>query len=212
MKKLSLIVAALGFLAAAAHAESSTYAIEPSHSFATFEIGHFGTSTNRGRFDQKEGTVQLDKAAKTGKVDITFQIGSVNTGVAAMNTHLKSDDFFSAEKFPTAQFVGDKFTFDGDKVTAVAGQLTMKGKTAAVTLNAKNFNCYQNPMLKREVCGGDFDAVRLQINFDVAPTYVVPAGYDDLERAAILEPQGRERPETALRARYQHFAIAHHEA
>ncbi len=61
-----------------------------------------------------------DKAAKTGKVDITFQIGSVNTGVAAMNTHLKGDDFFSADKFPTAQFVGDKFTFDGAKVTAVS--------------------------------------------------------------------------------------------
>jgi len=166
MIKKALFAAAL-LAAGFAHAETATYAVDPTHTFVTYEILHFGTSTNRGRFDQKEGTVQLDKAAKTGKVDITFQIGSVNTGVPAMNTHLKGDDFFSAEKFPTAQFIGDKFTFDGDKVAAVSGNLTMKGKTAPVTLNAKNFNCYQNPMLKREVCGGDFDAVIDRTNWGI---------------------------------------------
>jgi len=173
MIKKALFAAAVLAASSFAHAESATYAIDPSHTFVTYEILHFGTSTNRGRFDQKEGTVQLDKAAKTGKVDITFQIASVNTGVAAMNTHLKSDDFFSAEKFPTAQFVGDKFSFDGDKVSAVTGTLTMHGKTAPVTLNAKNFNCYQNPMLKREVCGGDFDAVidRTQWGIDYGLAY-----------------------------------------
>jgi len=53
--------------------------------------------------------------------------------------------------------VGDKFSFEGDKVTSVAGNLTLLGKTAPVTLTAKQFNCYQSPMLKREVCGGDFE-------------------------------------------------------
>ena len=47
-----------------------TYAIDPTHTFVTFEIGHFGTSTNRGRWDKKEGTVQFDRAGRTGKVDI----------------------------------------------------------------------------------------------------------------------------------------------
>jgi polyisoprenoid-binding protein YceI len=173
MIKKALFAAAVLAVSTLGHAEAATYAVDPTHTFVTYEILHFGTSTNRGRFDQKEGTVQFDKAAKTGKVDITFQIGSVNTGVPAMNTHLKSDDFFSAEKFPTAQFVGDKFTFSGDKVTAVSGNLTMKGKTAPVTLNAKNFNCYDNSMLKREVCGGDFDAVidRTQWGIDYGLAY-----------------------------------------
>ena len=76
MKKLTpLLLSALALAStAAAHAETATYAIDPSHTFVTFEMRHMGTSTNRGRFDKKEGTVQLDRTAKTGKVDITFQI------------------------------------------------------------------------------------------------------------------------------------------
>jgi polyisoprenoid-binding protein YceI len=157
MKKT--LIAALTLAAASfAQAQSASYAIDPTHTFVTYEISHFGTSTNRGRFDKKEGTVTLDKAAKTGKVEITFDIASVNTGVGPMDAHLKGDDFFAAAKFPTAKFVGDKFVFNGDKVTEVSGQLTLKDKTNPVTLKATQFNCYQNPMFKREVCGGDFEA------------------------------------------------------
>jgi len=80
----------------------------------------------------------------------------VNTGIPALDKHLQSKDFFSAADFPTGKFVADKFSFDGDKVTEVSGQLTLLGKTNPVTLKATNFNCYTNPMFKREVCGGDF--------------------------------------------------------
>jgi polyisoprenoid-binding protein YceI len=172
MKK-TLITAAVLALSSLAQAQTATYAIDPTHTFVTYEIGHFGTSTNRGRFDKKEGTVQLDKAAKTGKVDISFELASVNTGVVPMNKHLLSDDFFAAEKFPTATFVGDKFTFNGDKVSEVTGQLTLKGKTNPVTLKAVAFNCYNSPMLKREVCGGDFETVidRTQWGIDYGLAY-----------------------------------------
>jgi polyisoprenoid-binding protein YceI len=155
--KTILTVAAAALFAVAAHAEPTTYAIDPTHTTVIYEIMHFGTSTNRGRFDKKEGSVTLDRAAKSGKVEVTFETGSVNSGVPALNTHLMSKDFFDSANFPTAKFVGDKFTFDGDKVTEVSGTLTMLGKTNPVTLKAVHFNCYQNPMLKREVCGGDFD-------------------------------------------------------
>lgn len=140
-----------------AHAESASYAIDPTHTFATFEISHFGASVNRARFDKKTGSVTLDKAAKTGKVEISIDATSVNSGTAAFDKHLQSADLFDAAKHPTITFTGDKFTFDGDKVTAVAGNLTLLGKTAPVTLKANQFACYQSPMLKREVCGGDFE-------------------------------------------------------
>ena len=153
--KTHLAVAALA-LAIGAQAQAATYAIDPTHTFVTYEVGHFGTSTNRGRFDKKEGTVQFDKAAKTGKVEVVFDLKSVSTGVEMMNKHLQSADFFDSAKFPEAKFVGDKFVFNGDKVSEVVGSLTLRGKTLPVTLKASNFNCYTNPMLKREVCGGDF--------------------------------------------------------
>lgn len=156
MKK-TLLAASLLALAAGAQAQSATYAIDPTHTFVTFEIDHFGTSTNRGRFDKKEGSVQFDRAGKTGKVELTIDTTSINTGVEPFNKHLQSKDFFNAAEHPTAKFVADKFSFNGDKVTEVAGTLTLLGKTQPVTLKANKFNCYQNPMLKREVCGGDFE-------------------------------------------------------
>lgn len=158
MRSFFAPIAIAASVLAATQAQAATYAIDPSHTFVTFEVAHFGTSTNRGRFDKKEGTVQFDRAAKTGKVELTIDMASINTGTPAFNKHLLGADFFNAEAFPTAKFVSDKFTFVGDKVTEVTGSLTLLGKTNPITLKATNFNCYNSPMLKREVCGGDFEA------------------------------------------------------
>jgi polyisoprenoid-binding protein YceI len=151
---LSAVAAAT--LATAVQAAPATYAVDPKHTFVTFEVKHFGTSTNRGRFDNTKGTVTLDRAAKTGRAEVTIDTTAINTGTPAFDKHLK-EGFWNAAKYPTATFVGDKFTFSGDKVTEVAGQLTLHGVTKPVTLKANGFNCYENPMLKREVCGGDFE-------------------------------------------------------
>ena len=156
--KTFVAAAASLFALGAAQASSPPYTIEPTHTFVTFEVSHFGTSFNRGRWDRKEGTVQFDRAARTGRVELTIDMGSINSGVAQFDGHLKSKDFFNAAEFPTARFVGEKFVFNGDKVAAVEGTLTMLGKSNPVTLKANQFNCYTNPIFKREVCGGDFEA------------------------------------------------------
>jgi polyisoprenoid-binding protein YceI len=165
---LTLLAATAALAASVAHAEPATYAIDPTHTFVTFEAKHFGTSTNRGRFDKKSGSVVLDVAAKTGKVDVTLETGSINTGTAPFDNHLKSKDFFNAEAFPKATFTSDKLIFEGDKVSAVVGTLTLVGKSQTVTFKANNFNCYQNPMLKREVCGGDFDTTIQRGDFGIS--------------------------------------------
>lgn len=152
------LAAAAALVTGLAQAESASYAIDPTHTFVTFEINHFGASVNRGRFDKKEGTVQFDRAGKTGKVEISFDATSINSGTPAFDKHLQSADLFNAVQHPKITFVSDKFSFNGDKVSEVSGQLTLLGKTGPVTLKANQFNCYQSPMLKREVCGGDFEA------------------------------------------------------
>jgi len=181
----TLIAAALFAAAGFAQAQSATYAIDPTHTFVTFEAKHFGTSTLRGRFDKKEGSVSFDKAAKTGKAEITIDMTSVSTGVGPLDGHLKSKDFFNAAENPTAKFVGDKFSFDGDKVSSVAGTLTFLGKTQPVTLTATNFNCYQNPMLKREVCGGDFETTVTRTLF--GNNYGVPGIPDNIKLLVQVE-------------------------
>lgn len=173
---LLALAAAAALSAGAVHAEPATYAVDPTHTFATFEISHFGASVNRGRFDKKEGVVQFDKAGKTGKVELTLQIDSLTTGTPPFDKHLKSAEIFDVAQFPTARFVGDKFTFEGDKVTAVSGNLTIKGKTQPVTFKANQFACYDSPMLKREVCGGDFEATidRTAFGVDYGVQYGFP--------------------------------------
>ncbi len=157
MNKPLLAAALLATALGAAQAQSVTYAIEPTHTFAYFEIAHFGTSTIRVRLDKKEGTIQLDRAAKTGRAEVTIDMSSINSGVAPFDGHLKSKDLFNVADNPSAKLVADKFSFNGDKVSEIAGTLTLMGKSNPVTLKATNFNCYTNPLIKREVCGGDFE-------------------------------------------------------
>ncbi len=142
---------------AAASAAPETYAVDPSHAVVTFEITHFGTSTHRGRMQAKEGTVTLDRAARTGKVDVTVDVASVSVAVPSFEGVLKGERMFNVAQNPTARFVGDAVTFDGDKVASVAGMLTIMGKSQPATLKATRFNCYENNQLKRQVCGGDFE-------------------------------------------------------
>ena len=181
MKK-ALLLAALTAVAGITHAQSATYAIDPTHTTVIFEAKHYGTSTVRGRWDKKEGTVTLDKAAKTGKVELTLDMKSISTGVPPFDGHLKSPDFFAVDEFPTAKFVGTKFNFNGDRIASVSGELTLRGKTNPVTLTATNFNCYDNPHFKREVCGGDFETTIQRSQWGV--TYGVP-GIPDAVRLLV---------------------------
>jgi polyisoprenoid-binding protein YceI len=184
MKTLQTLGAtALLAAAAAAHADPLTYMIDPTHTFVTFEISHFATSTNRGRFDKKEGTVMFDRAGRTGKVEITIDTTSVNTGIAVFDRHVQSKDVLNAAEFPTATFVADNFVFNGDKVTDVSGSLTMLGKTLPITLKAHNFNCYTSPLFKREVCGGDFDTTIQRSLWGV--DYGLSLGFADAMRLLV---------------------------
>jgi polyisoprenoid-binding protein YceI len=154
----AILAATLAVAAFAASAEPATFAIDPNHTVVTFDALHMGTSTQRGRLQAKEGTVTLDRAAKTGKADVTLDLATISTATASLAGFLRGERAFNTAANPTARFVGDSVTFDGDKIASIAGSLTLNGKTQPVTLKAKRFNCYENSQLKREVCGGDFEA------------------------------------------------------
>lgn len=185
----ALAAASVALMAAtsspAALAQPVTYTVDPTHTYVTFEAKHFGTSTNRGRFDKKDGSIVLDRAARSGRAEISIDMASISTGLAAFDGHLRSKDFFNASEFATARFVGDRFTFNGDKVSAVAGTLTMLGKTSPVTLTATNFNCFEHPMLKREVCGGDFETTIQRSQWGMA--YGLPGIPDNIRLLVQVE-------------------------
>lgn len=138
-------------------AAATTYVIDPGHTKVHWEARHQNTSSNSGRFNTVSGTVSLDPAAKTGKVEISIDMKSIDTGVDNFDKHLSSADFFAVDQHATATFVGDQISFDGDKISSVTGNLTLLGKTAPVTLTAVRYNCYEHMRTKKPVCGGDFE-------------------------------------------------------
>jgi polyisoprenoid-binding protein YceI len=173
--KKYLIVAA-GALAASlslsAFAGVSTYQLDPEHTYPSFEADHIGgLSVWRGKFDKSQGTVTLDRAAKTGTVEVATGIASVHTGSTKLDQMLQSDQFFDTSKFPEATYKGT-IKFEGDKPAFVVGNLTMHGVTKPLTLTIDSFKCMPHPMLKREVCGvdavGEFDRSDFGVDFGKA--------------------------------------------
>lgn len=152
MKKLAVLAS----LMAAATATASTYKIDPYHANARFSIDHFGTSSNVGGFYNLTGELKLDMEKLTAEIDVTIPVSSLQASSQEFTNHLKSADLFNAEKFPEMRFVSTKVNFDNQKITEVEGNLTLLGKTNPVILKATKFNCYDSPMLKTQVCGGDF--------------------------------------------------------
>lgn len=186
MKKALLTLAVLG-ACMGAQAQPSTYKVDPTHTAAAWEAKHFGTSTNRGRWDKTDGEIVLDKAAKTGKVDITIDMSSINTGIAPFNGHLKGPDFFDVANHPTARFVGESLKFEGDKLVSVAGNMTIRGKTNPAVLTATSYGCYENPRLKREVCGGDFETIVKRSTYGVNWGVVEKFTSDDIKVTIQVE-------------------------
>ncbi|WP_428311740.1 YceI family protein [Hydrocarboniphaga sp.] len=157
MKIKPLLPAALlGLLPiGAASAAPATYKMDPEHTFPSFEADHMGVSLWRGKFDKTSGTMTLDREAKTGSVDVTVDLSSVDFGHQKMNEHARSEDFFDVAKFPQATYKGKLSDFVDGKPTRVVGDLNLHGVTRPVTLNIDLFNCIPHPMLKRELCGAD---------------------------------------------------------
>lgn len=155
MKKLSFALLSATLVSSAAIAAPETYLLDGNHTYPRFEYSHFGYSLQMSRFDKTSGKVVLDCAAKTGSVDVTIDMKSVNTGSAAFNGHIQGEDFLDTEKFPTATFKSTSMKFDGDKPVAVDGNLTIKGITKPVTLTVTSFHCMPHPMTKRDACGAN---------------------------------------------------------
>lgn len=164
------LIAGLLAGALAARAEPARYAIDADHTYAGFAIDHFGASVNRARFGQPTGHIEFDRAARTGKVDVSVRVKTVSSGSKAFDQHLLGPDLFDAARYPSLRFVSDRLVFEGDRLVEVPGQLTLRGQTHPVTLKARQFTCYDSPMAKTESCGGDFEAVidRTQWGMDYA--------------------------------------------
>jgi polyisoprenoid-binding protein YceI len=176
--KCIIVATALALAALPAAAEPETYTVDPNHTFPGYEIGHFGYSFQRGRFNKTAGKITLDFAAKRGSADITMDVASVSSGVAKLDQHLQAADFFDAATYPQITFHANDLVFDGDRVVAARGDLTIHGVSKPVSFTVSYFRCADHPMLKRKVCGADMTATIKRSDFNI--TYGLPMVADDV--------------------------------
>ncbi|MES3034892.1 MAG: YceI family protein [Gemmatimonadota bacterium] len=125
-------------LTAAAPVAMTTFNIDQSHSQMQFKVRHLGVSTVIGRFATFAGTFQLDPATGTaGAANLSIDVASVSTGNDRRDTHLKSADFFAADSFPKITFVSTGIQKLATNKYKVSGNLTMRGVTKPVVLDAE---------------------------------------------------------------------------
>jgi len=164
---------------------AESYTLDPAHSFPHFSINHLGFSTMQGRFDKTSGKVTLDRAAKSGSVDIAIESSSVSTGFGKRDDHLKSPDFFNAAEFPAITFKSSSVKFKGDTPATVEGNLTLLGVTKPVTLTIDAFKCGANPMSKKDECGAAASAQIKRSDFGMK--FGLPAIGDDIKLVFEVE-------------------------
>ena len=178
----NFIIALLLSLSVSAFAEES-YTIDARHTFPSFEVSHFGWSMQRGRFNKTGGKITLDRAAKSGSVEVTIDATSIDTGLDKLEEHLKSPDFFNVAKFPALTFKSRKVNFTGDAPSSVDGDFTMLGVTKPLTLTLSSFHCARNDMAKKDACGANAAATIKRSEFGM--TKYVDFGLGDEVKLVI---------------------------
>jgi polyisoprenoid-binding protein YceI len=115
---------------------ATKWSIDPQHSEVGFEVSHMMFAKVRGRFEELEGVVHVgpEGAVENSSVEAVIQAGSISTGQAQRDEHLRSPDFFDVERFPTLAFRGTGAKSRGGGELVVTGQLTMHGVTREVEL------------------------------------------------------------------------------
>lgn len=131
MKKVFLFLVAIS-ISAASFAQTK-WTVDPMHSFVTFSVKHMGISFVDGSFKKFDGTVAAGKADLTdAKIGFTVDVNSISTDVEQRNNHLKSDDFFNAEKYPKMTFESTAFKKTTGNNYELTGKLTIRDVTKDV--------------------------------------------------------------------------------
>jgi polyisoprenoid-binding protein YceI len=127
-------------------AKQTTWSIDPAHSHVGFAIKHLMIATVRGRFTDVQGTVALDETdPTTAAIDISIATGSVTTGDDKRDAHLRSPDFFDADRYPNITFRGKRVEATSGDSFRVVGDLTIRDVTREVVLDAELLGRAKDP-------------------------------------------------------------------
>jgi len=142
------------------------------HTFPSLEMTHLGISTWRGKFNRTRGTIELDRTARTGRVEVEVEVASIDLGLDLMNEYSLRPDWLDAARHPVMRYVGAT-VLDDARPAAVVGELILRGVTRPLRLTIDHFVCMPQPLTKRELCGADasreLGRIRLRIQVEANP-------------------------------------------
>ena len=152
-RNAAVVIAALATISQVAAAPES-YTADPAHTFPSFEVSHGGALTiSRGLFLKSTGKIVLDRAAKTGSMEIIVDTASVTTGHPQRDNIVR--EWFKTDQFQTMVYRSQNLKFSGDNLVGADGELSMLGVTRPVSLVITSFKCRPHPVNKKDQCGAD---------------------------------------------------------
>lgn len=176
--------------AEASRVAAGTYKVDANHTQVLWEVDHMGFTPLWGLFGETSGSLTLDPA-KPNAAQVTIEIPLTGLTVSSVGfgKHLRTADLFDAEKFPTAKFVSTSVKASGDKAV-ITGDLTVKGVTKPVTLDARFYGAGANPMSKAQTVGFTATAKIKRSDFNLGLAVPVVSDEVDLKIVAAFEKQG----------------------
>ena len=152
--KALLISSALAITTMASAALPTQWQLDNSHTRVGFSVEHMGFSTVMGHFSDGDGTVQFDlKNPNQTQFNFVVDTDSIDTGWEARDKHLKTDEFFNVEKYPTMSFKSTQVNFINPQQAKVTGDFTLLGQTKPLTLNLTLKKIDNSPLTKEPVVG-----------------------------------------------------------
>ena len=152
--KALLISSALAITTMASAALPTQWQLDNSHTRVGFSVEHMGFSTVMGHFSDVDGTVQFDlKNPNQTQFNFVVDTDSIDTGWEARDKHLKTDEFFNVEKYPTMSFKSTQVNFINPQQAKVTGDFTLLGQTKPLTLNLTLKKIDNSPLTKEPVIG-----------------------------------------------------------
>lgn len=156
IKKAGVALAVVAGLSGAAFSAQAadTYKLDPTHTSVIFIVNHLGFSDFQGRFGGTSGELTLDREnPSASSATITIDLNQVDSGVEALDNHMKTADFLDVENFPTATFTSTSVELVGDNAATVTGDLTLLGQTQPLVLDVVLTGEGEHPMTGDAVVG-----------------------------------------------------------
>ena len=174
-----LLLAAPGLLAA------ERFALDPEHTFPSFEIRHQKVSLMRGKFNRSHGRVVLDPGGPDNLIEVSVDATSGDTGHDGLNARLTGSNFFDSARFPEIRFVAREIAYQDGKPVSARGELTLLGVTRPLTLEIREFGCGRHFPTFRHFCGADVHASLKRSDFGM--DYGIPLIGDEVRLAIEVE-------------------------